>query len=234
MLRLAVARVAPSPTGGGAAMPGWLGGSEQRRWATLPPAARDAFVASRALLRELLQAATGVPAAGWDVSAEAGSGPVATASAAVGVVHVSLSHRLGWVAAAVADSAVGVDVECDRPARSDPGERAALMLSPDELNDWQAVAASEREPALLARWTAKEAWFKACPPQVAPWDFRRVRASARACADARANVRTWRATPVHVALCCGDARSLADARCDGLPPVVAQACWQVGASAPSF
>jgi phosphopantetheinyl transferase len=230
MLRLAVARVALSPADGDA-MPGWLGVSERRRLATLPPAARTAFVASRALLRVLLESATGVPAPAWDVSAEAGRAPIATAPAAREVVRVSLSHRLGWVAAAVANAAVGVDIECDRPARSDPDERAALMLAPDELAGWRALAEGEREAALLARWTAKEAWFKGRPPQSAPWDFRHVRASARASADARANVRTWRATPVHVALCCDDAAALATARCDGLPPVSAEAFWQVAAVA---
>jgi phosphopantetheinyl transferase len=231
MLRVAVARVAPSPDDGDAAVPGWLGDSERRRWSTLPAPARRAFVASRGLLRELLQAATGVPAAAWDVCAEAGSAPVATSPAAPGAVHVSLSHRLGWVAAAVADRAVGVDVECDRPVRSDVDERATLMLSPRELVDWPTVPAGEREAALLARWTAKEAWFKARPPQAAPWDFRRVHARACALADARANVRTWRAAPVHVALCCGDAAALAQARCDGLPPLQAEAAWQVDAVA---
>ena len=232
MLRVAVARVAPSSgSGDDAAMPGWLGGSERRRVATLPPAARRAFIASRGLLRELLQSATGVPAAAWDVSAEAGSAPVATSPAAPDGVHVSLSHRLGWVAAAVADSVVGVDVECDRLVRSDVDERAALMLSPQELADWPSMPAGGREAALLARWTAKEAWFKACPPQVAPWDFRRVHARACALADARANVRTWRAAPVHVALCCDDRRALADARCEGLPPLDDEAAWHVAAAA---
>jgi len=230
MLRVAVGRVGALPFDGDAPMPGWLGESERRRWATLPPAARAAFVASRALLRDLLQSATGVPAAAWDVSAEAGSAPVARSPAAAGVVHVSLSHRLGWVAAAVAPASVGVDVECDRPARSDPGERAALMLSPEESTAWHALPADGREAALLARWTAKEAWFKACPPPAAPWDFRRVRATACAPADARANVRTWRAAPLHVALCCTDPRALAQARCEGLPPAGDEAAWHVAAA----
>jgi 4'-phosphopantetheinyl transferase len=231
MLRVAVARVARSPDDGGDAMPGWLGESERRRWTTLSSPARGAFVTSRALLRELLQAATGVPAPAWAVSAETGRAPVATSSEWALAIHVSLSHRLGWAAAAVGESVLGVDVECDRPARGDPAERAALMLSPDEFAQWQALAADDREAALLARWTAKEAWFKALPPEAAPWDFRRVRASARAPADARANVRTWRATPVHLALCCGDARALAEARCDGLPPVAVEAFWHVAAAA---
>ena len=229
MLRVAVGRVGPVPFDGDASMPGWLGDSERRRWATLPPAARGAFVASRALLRELLQSATGIPAAAWDVSAEAGSAPLARSPAAAGVVHVSLSHRLGWVAAAVGPAAVGVDVECDRPARSDPEERAALMLSPEETAEWRTVPAGGREAALLARWTAKEAWFKSCPPQAAPWDFRRVRASACGPADVRANVRTWRAAPLHVALCCADARALCEARCEGLPAAGDAAAWHVAA-----
>jgi len=230
MLRVAVAPVAPSSIDVDAAMPGWLGGSERRRWTTLAPKSRPAFVASRALLRELLQAITGVPAAAWDVSAEAGGAPVATAADAPGAVHASLSHRLGWVAAAVADAAVGVDVEVDRPARSDPGERAGLILSPEELAAWRSVPASDRAAALLARWTAKEAWFKASPPRSAPWDFRHVLAREGAPADARANVRTWRAAPVHVAVCCADPRALAAARCDGLPRIDDERWWQVGAA----
>ena len=225
MLRVAVARVSEAPTGGEVAMPAWLGDSERRRWTQLKPGARAAFAASRALLRELLQAATGVVAQAWDVSAHAGSAPVARAEAAPGVIHVSLSHRLGWVAAAVAGVPVGVDLECERPARSDAAERAALMLAPDEIPAWQALPIDERDAALLARWTAKEAWFKASPTGSAPWDFRQV--AARACAPADANVRTWAAAPLHLAVCCDDARVLADALCDGLAPDAASSSWHV-------
>ncbi len=226
MLRLAVARL-PAPAASDA-MPPWFGESERRRWQALGVAARPAFAASRALLRELLQAATGVAGDAWRVSAEAGQAPVATSDdRAAPAVHVSLSHRLGWVAAAVADAPVGIDIECDRPARSDPAERAALMLSPADLDDWQAIPAEGREDALLARWTAKEAWFKAAPPQLVPWDFRRVRARACEPADARANVRAWRARPVHVALACADARALAPARCEGLPPPDDESWWSL-------
>ncbi len=227
MLRVAVARVNQPLPGGSASMPAWLGDSEQLRWTQLAPDRRAPFAASRALLRDLLQAATGVPARAWDVSAQAGGAPVARATheLAVAALHVSLSHRLGWVAAAVADAPVGVDIECERPPRSDPSERAALMLSPAERLAWADLAPDARDAALLARWTAKEAWFKAAPAGDAPWDFRRV--SARACAPARANVRTWSASPLHVALCCADAGALADARCDGLGPEAATSSWFV-------
>ena len=81
MLRVAVARVNQPLPGGSASMPAWLGDSEQLRWTQLAPDRRAPFAASRALLRDLLQAATGVPARAWDVSAQAGVAPVAPALA---------------------------------------------------------------------------------------------------------------------------------------------------------
>ena len=226
MLRVAVARVTEATPGGAAEMPAWLGDSERQRWAALAPAARAPFAASRGLLRELLRAATGVPADAWEVSAQGGSAPTARAAGAA-AIHVSLSHRLGWVAAAVADAPVGVDLECERPPRSDPVERAELMLSPAELPDWDELAPDARELALLARWTAKEAWFKASPSGVAAWDFRKVAARTCASDSGQANVRTWSASPLHVALCCADARALADACCAGLAPDAATSSWFV-------
>jgi 4'-phosphopantetheinyl transferase len=234
MLRLAVARIADAPDDGGDAAPAWMGASEQRRWIVLPPAARREFVASRALLRRLLQDATGVSAGAWDVSAQANSTPLAEAprdGIAAGTVHASLSHRLGWVAAAVAEIPVGVDIECERPPRSDPRERAALMLSQSELAQWQALPADELEAALLTRWTLKEAWFKASPPAAAPWDFRQV--VALACTPAQANARAWTAPPLHMALSCGDADARAAAACSGLDDAAARTSfWRVQRAAP--
>jgi len=90
-----------------------------------------------------------------------------------------------------------------------------VELAPEELPAWNALAPDLRESALLVRWTAKEAWFKASPPEAAPWSFRHI--AARACAPADANVRAWTAAPLHVALCSADAHSLATADCEGLP-----------------
>lgn len=231
MLRIAVGRIPASPGSGGddVAGPAWLGLDERRRWTTLSRAARVEFAASRALLRRLLEAATGVPAERWDISAEAGTAPVARrhhAADAADAPHVSLSHRAGWVAAALATGPVGVDVECDRPVRTDSAERAAFMLAPSELPGWQALAPEEREADLLTRWAAKEAWFKASAAGSVPWDFRHVVACA--CAPAQANVRTWRSPPLHVAVSCSDVPALADALCDGLPIApTASTFWRV-------
>jgi len=229
MLHLCVARIAPQPDAEAAA---WLGAAERQRLAGLAPAAGAAFEASRGLLRRLLAQATGASADGWELSAQAGRAPVASRrdDARAAGPAVSLAHRLGWVAAAVSDvGPVGIDVECERPVRSPPEERAALMLCDEELAAWRALPAAAREPALLRAWVAKEAWFKASPAGEAPWDFRRV--AAREAAPAEANVRVWHAPPVWVALCCADAGALAAAACEGLERLQGEASessWRVG------
>jgi phosphopantetheinyl transferase len=239
------------PPGG----PAWLSDDERRRLATLAGPAREAFVASRALTRRVLAEATGVAAGRWrlsapagrtpeasvveaeveaDVAGEIGAGPddstrVAPAAVAPheGALRVSLAHRLGWIVAAVADGDVGVDIECERPVRASAAERAALMLTAEEIARWRALPEPEREPALLCAWVAKEAWYKAVPAGTAPWDFRRV--TARPCAPAQANVRVWSARPLWVGLCRDDAAALAAVRCDGLPGDVAveESWWRV-------
>jgi phosphopantetheinyl transferase len=199
-----------------------MGASERVRWNGLRPASRSSFLASRALLRRLLEQCTGVPADGWDISAEAGTAPLVH-----GPEHLraSLSHRLDWVAAAVSEGVVGIDLEQARPPRSDPAERAAMMLAPVELAAWTALPHAAREPALLTAWTAKEAWFKASPSQAAAWDFRQV--VARACSPGQANVRAWAAPPLHVAVCCADPHALARVDCEGLDPSATSTFWHV-------
>jgi 4'-phosphopantetheinyl transferase len=213
-------------------LPASFGRAERERWDMLPPSARASFVASRLLLRRLLARASGVPEAEWTVSATAGRAPVAARSGEVPgsdgarTPGVSLSHRLGWVCAATGPGEIGVDIEVDRPARTESSDRAALILAAVELAAWHALAPDERDASLLACWTAKEAWFKSRPPGHAPWDFRSV--VARACDPSRANVRVWRAPPLHVAVCCGQALELANAACCGLDVATAKSSfWHV-------
>jgi phosphopantetheinyl transferase len=99
------------------------------------------------------------------------------------------------------------------------------MLSPDELEDWSALPAERRESALLTAWTAKEAWFKSVDDDTAPWDFRHVR--ARSCEPAGANVRTWSAPTLHVAVCSTSADDLRRAQCAGADPAAVSRYWRV-------
>ena len=229
MLRIGVTRVAGAVPEPGSA-PEWMSDSERLRWPRLSPTGRSAFAASRSLLRRMLQDATGRPASDWHVSADAGSAPAARATEGSEGGRclsplVSLSHRRGWVAAAVSEGAVGIDIECERPALSDAAERAALMLAPSELMLWRDLPDCNRESALLTAWTAKEAWFKASPPDAVPWDFRLI--VARACPPEHANVRVWASPPLHVAVC-ADGRALLDACCGGLPDAsTSSSFWHV-------
>ncbi len=228
LLRAAVARIPEAVPGAPIVAPAWMGESERARWTRLNPGAQAAFSAGRSMVRELLESATGIPARDWCVTAEPGCEPRASAPGlATPAPRVSLSHRLGWVAAAIAGTAIGVDVECIRASRSDPGERAALILALEERPAWDALPPVERESALLTRWTAKEAWFKAAQSPDSAWDFRRV--VARPCAPDRSNVRVWIESTLHLALCCADARALADVGFEGVDPV-ASSCtfWHVG------
>ena len=224
MLQVRIARIDAVVAGGDAEVaPAWLDRAERERWATLAAVRRREFAAGRRLLRDTLARATGSTAQDWEISAAAGAAPAVRGPVAL---HASLSHRLGWVAAAVSHAAVGVDVEVARPSRSDPAGRAALMLAPVELAAWNVLEPALREAALLAAWTAKEAWFKAAAPQPAAWDFRQV--VARACAPAQANVRVWDAAPLQVAVCGADAGELARVECEGLEaPAAASTSWRV-------
>ncbi len=76
--------------------------------------------------------------------------------------EVSLSHSGRWVAAAVAQERVGIDIEAHRPGR-DRSAIARRWFSAEE----QALVARDGEPALLACWTLREAYSKAAGGGVA-------------------------------------------------------------------
>lgn len=213
-------------------LPAMFGDAERERWRGLGSSGRAAFVASRWLMRSLLERMTGTAAGEWALSSVPGRAPTAHRHAEMARFvndappSISMSHRLGWVCAATGRGALGVDIEVERPPRSDLAGRAALMLAADEWTQWHRLDPQERESALLICWTAKEAWFKASPPDTAPWDFRRV--VARACAPAQANVRVWSAAPMHVAVCHSSTSKPSDASCEGFDPgAVTSSFWHV-------
>lgn len=114
------------------------------------PRRRDQFAAGRWLLRCLLSEAAGGAPAAWRLSAEPGQ-PAALDKPAL---SLSISHSGEWVAAAVADHAVGVDLERLQPRADLAGlaRLVAVSLAPDcpqaALNQFYSA------------WTLKEAWLK--------------------------------------------------------------------------
>lgn len=145
------------------------------------PARRAQFVAGRWLLRELLAHSHGGAAAQWRLEGGESGPPVVLCGAAT--PYLALAHSGEAVAAAVAHTAVGIDVE--QPlARRDVEGIARLACTAGEL-------------AMLATgglgfyevWTAKEAWLKRHSQAVAPARLQELETSAAP--PVQADVRVW-------------------------------------------
>ncbi len=81
-------------------------------------------------------------------------------------LSASVSHKrdlaIGLVGQRSAGS-LGVDLECLEPARS---HLAPRILTPRELERWEALAPDRRWPALLCSFSLKESFYKAVYPYV--------------------------------------------------------------------
>ena len=73
-------------------------------------------------------------------------------------LHFNLSHSGAWVLCALADCAVGCDVEQIRPLKAAVAER---FFAPQEMRILNAASASERELLFFRLWTLKESFVKA-------------------------------------------------------------------------
>lgn len=155
----------------------WLQPGERARLAGLgSPARRQSFLAGRWLARRLLAAALGGEAAA--MPAEIDSLGRSHVPGAPGL-NLSITHSGDWVAVALADAPVGIDLEGLR-ARGDLLALAAMVHSHAQC---QAIAALDEAARLLAFyrcWTLKEAWLKR---QGLGLDFARMRAQEYRAAD---------------------------------------------------
>ncbi len=156
----------------------WLSTSEQVRLAQMrSPARREQYLAGHWLTRVLLARAYGGPPARWCLLEQKSQPPQVDGHA--GAVNVSIAHAADWVAAAVANVAIGIDLE-QRPRILDAAIEP-LLLNADE-------ATGSLDPdALLQRWVAKEAWIKRNGGSALPAQIRQLQlhAVAREHADVR-------------------------------------------------
>ena len=111
---------------------------------------RSEHLAGRALLRHAVAHRTGRSAASLELAVTPGGKPQC-----VGGPHVSVSHSGSLVVCAVADIAVGVDVET-RPPRDVEGVAERYFTAAEA--SWVAAHPAERFPML---WVLKEAYLKA-------------------------------------------------------------------------
>ncbi len=153
----------------------WLGAGERERVAAIAhPQRRAQFLAGRALARELLAEHGGGGWHDWSVERDAQGAPHVLWRGEPSGLHLSLAHSGRRIFCAVADRALGADVE--QPVREHDVLRLAEALYPA---DFAAALAplddTERRRRFFQRWTLDEARAKALGRGLQPKTLRRQR-----------------------------------------------------------
>lgn len=124
---------------------------------------RRQFVAGRVLLRMALAPLLRVPAQQVLLEERHGQAPrLLTAGPGGAMPGFSISHSGRWVACAVDEHAVGLDIEVRDPAR-DLDALARQAFGADEMGRWQQMQrwdAGQRIEGFYRLWSEKEARFK--------------------------------------------------------------------------
>lgn len=137
----------------------WLSQAEQASLSAMTAARRRAqFIAGRWLARQCLAVRAGGRWQDYALSAPDDGAPQLLAAPASGSWYFSLSHSGDWLACAVSQQPVGVDVECSDRTRDFPALNE-WMHEPQVLQDMPADP-GEQQAWFYAQWTLKEAWFK--------------------------------------------------------------------------
>jgi 4'-phosphopantetheinyl transferase len=201
----------------------WLGEAERRRCEEFRSARRRAeFLAGRDLLRRLLVSLRLVDGS----RSLALSGDGAPRVEGRPDIHLSLSHRQGWQAAAVSDGPVGIDVEIEGPR-----ETAAVARRFCSASEQGALAALSPEAArtrLHTLWALKEAAFKAAWPAQAGLALARL--ESRGAAPGTGGARSWRWPDGRVLAVAAAGFDSLQTR--GLEGAAGPACWDVAAGEP--
>lgn len=162
-VRIQVARVEHILADAPSALATWLSESERARLQRLKVANRaQQFLSGHWLVRCLLSQQLLNPASQWQLIERTNLPPAVLGFADV---QVSISHSGDWIAAAISNSAIGIDLE-HRRARAGLLRFQHLLLAQNEAPD------SLDLDQLLQRWVVKEAWVKrhhgsALPEQLA-------------------------------------------------------------------
>jgi 4'-phosphopantetheinyl transferase len=112
-------------------------------------------LAAEALLHHALREVHGLAPDAVTLAVEAHDKPVLASHPSI---HVNLSHSGSWVACAVHDAPVGIDVEVAR-VMADPPARG--FMSPIELDRYDALEGDEKVRFFYEVWTRKESVLKA-------------------------------------------------------------------------
>ena len=141
--------------------------AERATCARLPAGgARADYLAAHLLMRTMLADLTGDDPARIRFRRARGGRPRVVGPAAARGLRFSLSRADGIVLCAVAEAAVGADVESARRVGADPLAVAETCCGEPELEALRALPPGRRVARLLDLWTLKEAIAKAIGPGV--------------------------------------------------------------------
>jgi 4'-phosphopantetheinyl transferase len=112
-------------------------------------------LAAEALLRHALGERHGLGAGQWEVAIGPHGKPFLTGQPGI---HFNLSHAGPWVACAVHDAPVGIDVEAAQAM--DPLPAASIMAA-GELSHFRQLPAQAGQDYFYRLWTLKESLVKA-------------------------------------------------------------------------
>lgn len=164
----------------------WLTEAErQRLHAISAPARRASFLAGHWQARFLAAQWLGLDVRRIALDAQADGRPLLRVDGDAAPLHVSLSHSGDWLALALADAPVGVDVEVPQRER-DWQALARFVFSPEERQRVRDADDATRAEVFHALWTLKEAHGKRSGEGLQPRTARAVTAQPADAADAEA------------------------------------------------
>ncbi|MFN3310283.1 MAG: 4'-phosphopantetheinyl transferase family protein [Thermomonas sp.] len=168
---------------------GWLTDAERRRLQAITVSARRAsFLAGHWQARKRAGQWLGLAPDRIEWAADAQGRPRLYLAGEALPLHVSLSHSGDWLALALAEVPVGIDLELPRRDR-DWEALARFVCSPEELRALGDGDAAARVRLFHAFWTLKEARGKRSGEGLRPKAARNL--TAAACASEHAEAMSW-------------------------------------------
>ena len=194
----------------------WLSTSEHARLQRLQiQSRRDQYLAGHWLARCLLADVHDGVARDWALTERPNLPPAIDGINA----QLSISHSGDWIAAAVSDQAIGIDIEQRHPPRDALHRFEHLLLAEGDQ------AGSLNSDQLLQRWVAKEAWIKCRHGSALPDQLARLQ--LRPCALADADVEVRSGDTVHLAISMANLRTDTDALDSGMADRQPRTFWQI-------
>ncbi len=168
----------------------WLTAAEQQRLQAISDGARrDSYLAGHWQVRQLAAQWLQLDAGRIALGAHVDGRPLLRVDGQPTPLHVSLSHSGEWLALALADAPVGVDIELPQRPR-DWLALARFVFSPEERQQLQDVEDAARADVFHVLWTLKEARGKRGGEGLQPRAARSF--TACSCEQENAEAVSWR------------------------------------------